>query len=138
MSEKQFPQWMSWVLKAAAIYNVLWGAWCIFLPQHFFEVLGMEPINHPMVWQGMGMVIGVYGVGYFIASFDPIKHWAIILVGLLGKLFGPLGFVYNYLTGQVGLNFGATLITNDLIWWLPFFLMLKLAYRNYILNKQHT
>lgn len=128
---------MAWVLKAAAIYNVLWGAWCIFFPQHFFEVLDMEAINHPMVWQGMGMVIGVYGVGYFIASYDPVRHWAIILVGLLGKLFGPLGFVYNYLTGQVGLNFGATLITNDLIWWIPFYLMLRLAYRSYILNKQH-
>ena len=126
---------MSRVLKAAAVYNVLWGAWCILLPQHFFEVLDMEPINHPMVWQGMGMVIGVYGVGYFIASYDPIRHWAIILVGLLGKLFGPLGFVYNYLTDQVGINFGYTLITNDLIWWIPFFLMLKLAYQNYILNK---
>ena len=137
MSEKKFPQWMSWVLKAAAFYNIIWGAWCVLIPQHFFEVVGLEPINHPMIWQGMGMVIGVYGVGYFIASYDPIKHWAIVVVGLLGKLFGPIGFIFNYLTGQVGINFGYTLITNDLIWWVPFFLILKLAYEDNKLNKQH-
>lgn len=118
---------MSLTLKAAAIYNLLWGAWCVLFPQHFFEVLGMGAINHPMVWQGMGMVIGVYGIGYYLASFDPARHWIIIFVGLLGKLFGPMGFVYNYAMGEVGLNFGATLITNDLIWWIPFMLILKYA-----------
>jgi small multidrug resistance pump len=52
-------------------------------------------------------------------------HWPIIAVGFLGKLFGPIGFFYNYLNGQVPFDFFYTLITNDLIWWVPFFLILK-------------
>ena len=63
--------------------------------------VGMEPLNHPTVWQGMGMVIGVYGIGYWIASYDPIRHWPIVLVGLLGKLFGLIGLFINYFQEKV-------------------------------------
>jgi small multidrug resistance pump len=112
--------WHKNVLRAAAIYNILWGTWVILFPQHFFQLTQMEPINHPMIWQGMGMVIGVYGLGYWWSANNPIKHWPIVAVGFLGKIFGPLGFVWNYLTDQASPEFGWTLITNDLIWWYPF------------------
>ena len=120
---------MSVVLKVAAIYNLVWGAWVVLLPQHFFELVGMEPLRHELVWQGMGMVIGVYGLGYWWASQDPITHWPIVAVGFLGKIFGPLGFAMNYAIGKVPFGFFYTLITNDFIWWIPFFLILKGAVR---------
>jgi hypothetical protein len=112
-------------LKIAAIYNILWGAWVVLFPQHFFELVGMERLNHPMVWQGMGMVIGVYGLGYWWASYNPLRHWPIIMVGFLGKIFGPIGFLFNYLQAKVPFEFIYTLFTNDFIWWVPFFLILK-------------
>ena len=113
-------KWHSNVLKAAAVYNLIWGAWVILFPQHFFDLLNMEPINHPMIWQGMGMVIGVYGLGYWWASRDPYQHWPIVAAGLLGKLFGPAGYVFNLMTSDIDPAFGWTLLTNDLIWWYPF------------------
>lgn len=117
--------WMRRCLQIAAVYNLLWGAWAVLLPLQFFQLTGMAPPTHPMIWQGMGMVIGVYGLGYWWASYAPIRHWPIVAVGFLGKIFGPLGFVFNYVQGAVPLAFGATLLTNDLIWWIPFFLILK-------------
>ncbi|QCK17067.1 alkyl hydroperoxide reductase [Mangrovivirga cuniculi] len=111
---------MKTVLRAAAVYNVLWGAFVIIFPQAYFNWGEMEPLNHPMVWQGMGMVVGVYGLGYWWASEDPYRHWPIIAVGFLGKIFGPIGFFFNYFTGQVPFEFIYTLITNDFIWWVPF------------------
>lgn len=121
--------WMSLTLKIAAIYNLLWGAWVVLLPQHFFELTGMAPINHEMVWQGMGMVIGVYGLGYWWAAQNPLVHWPIVLVGFLGKIFGPLGFFLNFIQGKVPFEFIYTLFTNDFIWWIPFFIILKKAYQ---------
>ncbi len=73
-----------------------------------------------MIWQGMGMVIGVYGLGYWWASYDPIRHWPIVAVGFLGKILGPAGFLFNYSIGIAPGAFGYTLITNDLLWWIPF------------------
>lgn len=120
-------RFMQLTLKAAGIYNILWGAWAVLFPDQFFLITGMEPLNHPMIWQGMGMVIGVYGLGYWWASADPVRHWPIVAVGFLGKIFGPLGFFINYASGLVPFSFIATLITNDFIWWIPFFLILKEA-----------
>lgn len=122
-------KWMSNILKLAAIYNLIWGAWVVLFPSHFFELVGMEPLNHEMVWQGMGMVIGVYGLGYWWAAHNPLIHWPIVLVGFLGKIFGPLGFFINYFSGKVPFGFIYTLITNDFIWWIPFFVILRSANR---------
>ena len=116
---------MKLTLKLAAFYNLLWGAWVVVFPNHFFTLVGMEPLKHPMVWQGMGMVIGVYGLGYWWASYAPLKHWPIVAVGFLGKIFGPIGFFLNYIKGDVPFEFFYTLITNDFIWWIPFFLILQ-------------
>lgn len=120
-------QWMKTVMRFAAVYNLIWGAWVVLFPLSFFNLTGMAEPVHPMIWQGMGMVIGVYGLGYWWAAHDPIKHWPIIAVGFLGKIFGPLGFAINYLSGAVPASFGYTLITNDFIWWLPFILILNEA-----------
>lgn len=122
-------QWLSTTLRIAAAYNMVWGAWQILAPLSFFSVMGMEPINHPMIWQGMGMIIAVYGIAYFWASFDYIRHWPIVAVGMMGKVFGPLGFVYNIAMGTAPWSFGYTLIPNDLVWWIPFTLMLLDARR---------
>lgn len=123
-------------LKLAAVYNLIWGAWVIFFPQHFFKIASMEPINHPMVWQGMGMVIGVYGLGYWWASYAPYRHWPIVAVGFLGKLFGPVGFLFNYLRGDAPGTFAYTLVTNDLIWWIPFLAILWKVHQHYKWNLQ--
>ena len=122
--------WMSSTLKIAAAYNLVWGALVIVFPNIFFELVGMEPPLHTMIWQGMGMVIGVYGLGYWWAAHDPLTHWPIVAVGFLGKILGPLGFFMNYFQGQVPFGFFYTLITNDFIWWVPFFVILKRAYED--------
>ena len=66
------------------------------------------------------MIVGVYGVGYLAAARDPLRHWPIVLVGFMGKIFGPIGFVQTVLAGDIPWAFGIMIIFNDLIWWIPF------------------
>jgi peroxiredoxin len=126
---KRCAPWMPWILKAAAVYNLLWGALTIAWPEMWFEWLAMDAPRYPQIWQCVGMIVGVYGIGYWIAARDPFRHWPIVLVGLLGKAFGPMGFVYAAIGGQLPWRFGATILTNDLIWWIPFSLILCQAFR---------
>lgn len=112
-------------LKIAALYNILWGALIILFPHALFDFAGLPRMNYPGVWQCVGMIVGVYGVGYWIAASDPQRHWPIVLVGFLGKIFGPIGFIQALYLGVFNLKFGLTIITNDLVWWVPFFLILK-------------
>jgi hypothetical protein len=121
---------MTIVLRLAGVYNLLWGAWAVLLPHQFWALLDMEQPNYPFLWQCIGMIVGVYGIGYWIAASDVARHWPIVLVGLLGKIFGPIGFVdAHFVRDLVPLRFGVTLLTNDLVWWVPFGLMLRHAYR---------
>ncbi|MDX1945082.1 MAG: redoxin domain-containing protein [Pirellulaceae bacterium] len=125
----QPPRWMFWTLTLAGIYNLAWGAAVIVLPSQPFAWLAMEPPNYPQIWQCVGMVVGVYGVGYLIAARDPARHWPIVLVGWLGKVLGPIGFVQGAIAGTLPWSFGIVNVFNDLIWWVPFTAILYHAWR---------
>ena len=95
------PVWASRWLWAAGIYNLLWGAVTIAFPNFLFDLAGIERVNFAEIWQCVGMIVGVYGIGYIIAASDPRNHWPIVLVGLLGKIFGPIGFTAGVSTRDV-------------------------------------
>ena len=62
------PRWCRQVLVAAAIYNLVWGAAVIIAPLTLFRWAGMELPRYPEIWQCVGMIVGVYGIGYWIAA----------------------------------------------------------------------
>ncbi len=128
-------RWMTLVLWAAAAYNLAWGSWVVLRPFDLFDWNGLARPLYPSLWQCVGMIVGVYGVGYAIAATAPLRHWPIVLVGLLGKLFGPLGFLFMWGTaavdapGRLPGSWAWVLLTNDLIWWVPFAAILYVAFR---------
>ena len=123
------PTWTRVILALAGIYNLVWGALVVLAPQALFRWAAMDPPRYPQIWQCVGMIVGVYGVGYLIAARDPFRHWPIVLVGFLGKVFGPIGFLFAAARGEMPWAWGLTIITNDLIWWIPFAAILYLAFR---------
>ncbi|MCG8583205.1 MAG: hypothetical protein MI757_00645 [Pirellulales bacterium] len=127
-NERNDPGWMRGVLIAAGVYNLAWGAAVILFPDALFRWAEMELPLYPQIWQCVGMIVGVYGIGYLVAASDPLRHWPITLVGLLGKIFGPIGFLMAIAEGSLPLAFGVTILTNDLIWWIPFAAILYRAY----------
>ena len=128
---EQPPRWMTRVLLAAAIYNIVWGLIAMTAPTVMFRWVGLEPLPlYPEFWQCIGMIVGVYGIGYWIASHNPYRHWPMVLVGLLGKVFGPIGFAYAVWQERLPASFGWIILTNDLIWWGPFLSILWNAARS--------
>lgn len=117
-------------LRIAGVYNIAWGAWTVLDPRFPFMLLGVPAPTDAFIWQCLGMVIGVYGLGYWIAGSNPVRHWPIVLVGMLGKVFGPIGFVWTALiTREAPIGLWPMLIANDLVWWIPFTLILMHAWR---------
>lgn len=136
MLSHHYRSWMTTTLLIAGVYNLAWGAVVVLSPLSLFRWFGVPQEMWPnatgtSIWQCVGMVIGVYGVGYLCASRDPLRHWPIVLVGFLGKIFGPIGFIDAALIRKAfPVEFGWTLISNDLIWWLPFGLILVAAWKS--------
>jgi hypothetical protein len=132
------PPWMGRCLRLAAIYNLAWGGFAIAAPGAIFAWLGMDPPRYPMFWQCIGMIVGVYGVGYWIAASDPLRHWPIVLVGWLGKILGPIGFAGALWRGDLPIAFGVNIIFNDLIWWIPFTLILAAVLRRAVAGDPYS
>lgn len=125
------PQWAKAWLAAAGFYNLVWGAFIILFPGTLFDWTGANRPSYPEIWQCVGMIVGVYGVGYLIAATKPRVHWPIVLVGLMGKILGPIGFAKALYDGVFPPLFGLTILTNDLLWWVPFGLILLDAFRHH-------
>jgi small multidrug resistance pump len=110
---------------AAAFYNLVWGGMMILWPNLFFDWIGMARPNYPALWQVTGMFVLVYAPAYGWAARHPYRYRHLILIALLGKLLGPIGFLWSVSTGQLPWAFGWTILTNDLIWWPAFSLYLR-------------
>jgi peroxiredoxin len=120
------------VLLAAGFYNLAWGSWVMLRPADIFTWSGADPNPYPQLWQAIGMFVFVWGIGYLIAASDPWRHWPIVLVGLLGRTLGPIGFLIAVSSGALPPAWGWTILTNDLIWWPAFALILLGAMRAHV------
>jgi hypothetical protein len=127
-------------LQLAAIYNLVWGSLVVLLPERSFLWAGFDELpRYPQLWQCIGMIVGVYGIGYAIAAYDYIRHWPIVLVGLLGKVCGPIGFLQAAIAGELPWMMFRCIVFNDLIWWVPFGVILWRCFREtHGLNQEAT
>jgi len=108
----------------AAVYNVAFGLWAGLWPHAFFELFRLEPPRYPSLWACLGMVVGVYGLGYAYAARRLDAARPFIAIGLLGKVLGPAGWVVAVTRGELPLRTFPLIALNDVIWWVPFALFL--------------
>lgn len=108
----------------AALYNLAFGAWAGLWPASFFDVFGLAPPLYPAIWRCLGMVVGVYGLAYAYAALRLDRAAPFVALGLLGKVLGPLGWLFTVASGEWPLRTFTLIVFNDLIWWLPLILFL--------------
>ena|ERR1044071_8713067 len=104
----------------AGIYNILWGLFSVIFPQWLFNFAKMPPQNYPEIFACLGMVVGLYGIIYFEIARLPERGWLLAMVGLVGKVLGPIGLVRLIWSGVWPPATVILCLTNDLIWWIPF------------------
>ena len=109
---------------AAAVYNLAFGVWAALWPQAFFAAFDLPAPRYPSIWGCLGMVIGLYGLGYGYAARRLDQAWPFIAIGLLGKLFGPAGWILAVASGEWPVRTVTLILLNDVIWWVPFALFL--------------
>lgn len=117
--ERDLLKYKRWFF-AAAVYNVVWGVAVILDPVTPFRLFGAEAPNYPSLFQCIGMMVMVFAYGYWLIAKDPIRYAPYVWIGLMGKIFGPIGFIYAASKGELPWTFGITILTNDLLWWPAF------------------
>ena len=130
-ARKQIPRWQRVALLVASLQCLIWGIFILSLPERSSLAYGFDKVPAAFfLWQGTGLVIFLFGVGYGIAATNPRQHWAVILIGLMAKFMGPIGMLWSVLQGQVSRQVLYLIPLNDVVWWLPFTLILVAAFRN--------
>lgn len=116
------------ILIASAVFSILWGIIITFLPEVLLNFFGVQGPLVIEFWQIFGMALAVMGIAQIIASFDPGKHWPIILVGFLVSLMGTFVFSKSLILGTLPTNFSLLLLFSSAIWVVPFYHNLLMAY----------
>lgn len=109
----------------AGSYNLVWGAAVVLFPNLLFDLCGAPRLNYPAIMQCLGMVIGLYGLGYWYIARHPREGAMLATLGLLGKIGGPLGWVAVVYSGQLPASSFPLIVFDDLIWLPGFVAYLK-------------
>ena len=112
------------VFGLAALYNLAFCVWAGFAPYAFFDLFALPPPRYPAIWSCLGMVVGTYALGYGYAALRLDRAIPFIVIGLVGKVLGPIGWWFTVRTGELPVRTFPLVLFNDLVWWLPFTLFL--------------
>jgi hypothetical protein len=103
------------------------GVVVIVFPLQMSRLVGLDGASIVPLVQVIGMMVGVYAIGYYLLAREPMRYAGLIWVGLAGKTLRPIGFVYHAAAGTLPWTFGWTCVFNDIIWW-PVFWSFALRY----------
>ena len=116
---------------AATVYNAVWGTAVGLRPQLLLDWMGMTAAQQaaggtvPLLLSAcIGMFVGVYAIGYGCVALDPARFWPFALLGLCGKVLGPLGALLHVALGHLPPTALLVNVLNDFIWWPAFFALL--------------
>jgi small multidrug resistance pump len=117
--------WMRYVLWFAGAYNVLLGLNMVARPEGGFEPLGLSPPDLLLFVQLVGLMVGVFGIGYLMVARWPLENRGVLLLGIIGKaLVAVLGLAYVAL-GKVPPIYLLVVLFSDVIYLAPFAVILR-------------
>lgn len=108
---------------------MVWGVVVILYPHLLSSVIISQGNTTLVFWDFMSIVTFILGLVLFIASFDPFKHWLIILLASLFHMAMVGGFLVGYRFGWFSGDYMPFLFFNHIIWLIPNGYVLYMVYR---------
>ncbi len=125
---KPLAKWMKFLLRFVAVFNVLAGLFMLIGYHETYKIIGMEKpeISFPM--QLVGILVALFGVGYYLVAKNPIENRNLLALGFWSKFLGScLGTGYVILD-KLPLSFVAVYFFADVIYLPPFYLIMRRLY----------
>jgi len=122
--ELRVEPWMRGLLLLAGAYNLGWGFFIYNFPKSFYQWVSQSGEAAPGIieWQGAGVML--FGLLYAAVAIYPTTLWYLLAVGIASKIFGAAWFYWIILDGMSTRQYLFHLIMNDLIWVIPFTVIL--------------
>lgn len=121
--------WVKATLFTAFLYSTIWGIITIFLPQFVFVSSHIKLPEPIILWQIIGIIDIVFGLGYLMSLNNPYRTWQPVFMGLVYKTLVIAIFLSAAWSNAELWNLRNFLIINNLIWLVPFGMILNQAYK---------
>jgi hypothetical protein len=126
VSPHQLRRYAVWFY-AAALYNLAWGTLVVAYPEPVAELA--ETSGETVFLRVVGLFVLVYAPAYWWVARRPERYPQLVVIAVLGKVFGAAGFAAALLAGVLPGRFVAVIALNDLVWLPAFLLYLTAAAR---------
>jgi small multidrug resistance pump len=120
--------WMFYLLVFAGCYNLLVALTLVVFYHEALKTLKLPKPELMLFVQLVGVLVGLFGVGYLIVARRPVENRNVLLLGFLSKALGTILGLYYAVRGQVPLSFVALLFFSDIIYLPPFAIILRRLY----------
>lgn len=121
--------WMRFVLRLAGTYNLLAGVGLLVFYHECYKALGIPKPDLILPTQIVGVMVALFGVGYWMVVLSPVENRNVLALGFLSKALGSLLGVIYVLKGQLPLMFLPVLLVADIMYLPPFWIILRRLYR---------
>ncbi|HET6879880.1 MAG TPA: hypothetical protein VFI31_06985 [Pirellulales bacterium] len=117
--------WMRRLLWFVGGYNLLAGLGMLCFYHEGFKLLGVAKPDLNLPIQLVGVLVGLFGIGYWMVAAEPVRNRNILLLGFWSKALGSLLGIYYVGVGKLPPFFLAILFVSDIGYLPPFYAILR-------------
>ncbi len=117
--------WMRRLLWFVGGYNLLAGLSMFFFYHEGFKFLGIEKPTVNLPIQLVGILVGLFGVGYWMVARAPRENQNILKLGFWSKALGSVLGAYYVAIGKLPPIFMGMLFASDIVYLPPFWIILR-------------
>ena len=121
---KRSSEWVDITLRFAGIVNVVWGLIFALFTNPLFRWAQLPEPTFLFPWQLIGIAAIIFGLGYYIASFNITKNALIVIIGFALKVAGTVAVWKSVFIQDFSLPLALYFSAKDLLWLAPFALVI--------------
>ncbi len=121
--------WMKYLLWFVGAYNILAGIGMIVFYHEGFRFLDVPKPELMLPLQIVGVLVGLFGVGYWLVAWNPLENRNILTLGFFSKFLGSILGVSYVVAGKLPLMFLVVLFFADIMYLPPFLAIMRRLYR---------
>jgi hypothetical protein len=120
---------MTYLLRFAGAFNLLAGLGMIVLHHEGYKLLHVPKPELILPVQVMGILVGLFGVGYLLVARDPVENRNILLLGFWSKALSSVLALWYVAVHKLPPGFAVVVFFSDVIYLPPFYVILRRLYR---------
>src|SRR5579872_4787893 len=84
-TQKPLLKWMKFLLRFVAVFNVLAGLFMLIGYHETYKIIGMNKPDISFPIQLVGILVGLFGVGYYLVAKNPVENRSVLMLGFWSK-----------------------------------------------------